>query len=112
MEPPGRQRRLRNLSAASATLRLVWHSDPDIFLTLGELTETYEAGWLSPEVITDIYSFYCQAVGKVASTVEPRSLQHYCRTTIRRILYENNQWLPEGIGSIGIPLKLQSYLNL
>ncbi|KAF8770371.1 uncharacterized protein LOC129987490 [Argiope bruennichi] len=98
--------------AAAEAVRLVWESVPDTFLNNEEMTAAYERFSISPEEIAKIYKFYCRAVGKVDSTVEPRSLQHYCRTTVRRILYENNQWLPEGICQIDLPPKLQRYLNL
>ncbi|KAF8770364.1 hypothetical protein HNY73_017906 [Argiope bruennichi] len=102
----------RDALAALDAVRLIWNSVSDIFLNMDEMTTVFEEIGLSSNEINDVYNFYIQAIDKLDCTLEPRSLQHYSRITVRRILYENNQWLPEGIKKIGLPPKLQRYLNL
>ncbi|XP_055951441.1 uncharacterized protein LOC129987491 [Argiope bruennichi] len=102
----------RNASASLDAVRLVWNSVPDRFLNIDEMTTFFEKIGLASNKIKEVYNFYSQAIDKLDYPLEPRSLQHYSRITVRRILYENNQWLPEGIKKIGLPPKLQRYLNL
>ncbi|KAF8770353.1 hypothetical protein HNY73_017898 [Argiope bruennichi] len=102
----------RDAAASLDAVRLVWNSVHDIFLNMDEMTTVFEKIGLTSNEIKEVYNFYFQAIDKLDCTLEPRSLQHYSRITVRRILYENNQWLPEGIKKIGLPPKLQRYLNL
>ncbi|CAL1294435.1 unnamed protein product [Larinioides sclopetarius] len=96
---------------ASEYLRLIWNSVPDSFLSFNEIAEAFKEGIDSAE-ITDIHDFYSKATGKLHPYVVPRTLKHYSRTVIRRRLSQNGHWLPDGIKEIGLPIILQSYLNL
>ncbi|GBN75845.1 hypothetical protein AVEN_78659-1, partial [Araneus ventricosus] len=98
-------------AAASGILRLVWNSLRDPFLTLREITEKFRE-MLSQRRIDDIYNFYSIAIGEFRTSVDLRSLKHHCRSTIRRRLWENGHWLPEGIEKIGLESAYRSYLNL
>ncbi|KAF8766621.1 hypothetical protein HNY73_019668 [Argiope bruennichi] len=97
--------------AAYEALRLIWNSIPHPYITFDEVQKAYRE-ILSSEEIEDIYEFYVEAVGEGTSKIQPRSLKQYCRTAIRRILWQNNQWLPNGIQQIQLPKKLQAFLNL
>ncbi|XP_055929808.1 uncharacterized protein LOC129960411 [Argiope bruennichi] len=92
-------------------LRLFWDSVPDSFLSFEEIKTVFIES-VDLKVIGDVASFYSKAIDEFHAVVEPRPLQHYCRTAIRRRLWERDQWLPEGIRKTRLPPKLQSYLNL
>ncbi|GBN78105.1 hypothetical protein AVEN_256323-1 [Araneus ventricosus] len=98
-------------SEASEFLRLIWNSVPDSFLSSDEIATAFKEGTNSTE-LSDIFNFYSEAVGGLHLDVVPRKLKHYSRTVIRRRLSQNGHWLPDGIKEIGLPKKLQSYLNL
>ncbi|GBN04930.1 hypothetical protein AVEN_275561-1 [Araneus ventricosus] len=103
--------RWEDIPAAYEALRLIWNSIPHPYISSAEIEKAY-TGVLSSEEIKDIYEFYVEAVGEGTSEVQSRSLKHYCRTTMLSILWQSNQWLPEGIQQIGLPNKLQAYLKL
>ncbi|GBN67194.1 hypothetical protein AVEN_160589-1 [Araneus ventricosus] len=100
----------RNPSAASESLRLGWNAVHDSFISCNEITAEFVC--FGSEEIVDIYDFYSKAVGECPEDVRPRTLKHLCRSTIRYQLWKGMQWLPEGIEQIGLPSRLQSYLNL
>ncbi|GBO23981.1 hypothetical protein AVEN_16600-1 [Araneus ventricosus] len=100
----------RNPSDAPEALRLVWESIPDAFLSYGEIATAFEA--LGPQRVERIYKLYSESVSEFDSSVHLRSLQHFSRTAIRKRLWKNKHWLPDGIRKTGLPQKLQSYLNL
>ncbi|GBN56383.1 hypothetical protein AVEN_73428-1 [Araneus ventricosus] len=97
--------------SAAECLRLLWSSLPDAFLSLEEIEMALQAG-LSSEIIRAVYDFYSRAVGMYPTSVEPRSLKHLSRVTVRRMLWENGCWIPDGIKLTGVPRELESFLNL
>ncbi|GBN87755.1 hypothetical protein AVEN_81933-1 [Araneus ventricosus] len=92
-------------------LRLVWCSIPDAFVSLQEMQEAYGFALNSTE-ISDVHTYYEEAIRQTVSCREPRTLSQYCKITVRKILHKNNQWLPDGITQLNLPPKLQDYLNL
>ncbi|KAF8778346.1 hypothetical protein HNY73_015077 [Argiope bruennichi] len=111
LQAPGHLNTAFNFSAARESLRLVWNSVPDNFISFEEMQAVFK-DVVGPESVVDLYNFYSNVVQEFHSVDEPRSLEHYCRITIRRTLWENERWLPEGIRKIGLPRKLESFLNL
>ncbi|GBM57105.1 hypothetical protein AVEN_125960-1 [Araneus ventricosus] len=67
---------------------------------------------LSSETIRDVYHFYSAAVGVYQAHVEPRSLKHLSRPTVRRMMLESVCRIPDGVKLTGVPKELQSFLNL
>ncbi|GBO35463.1 hypothetical protein AVEN_218616-1 [Araneus ventricosus] len=102
--------RLRCTETISEALRLLWNSSPVACITFGEI-ETAFKGFLPDKELKDMYEFYCSSIDEHHSVVESRPLKHLCRTTIRRIL-KKHFWIPEGVRLTGLPLSLQSFLNL
>ncbi|XP_055953060.1 uncharacterized protein LOC129988814 [Argiope bruennichi] len=98
-------------TAASEALRLVWNSVPDAHLSSEEINDIFK-NILNSNEIVNLYKFYSEAVCEFHAVVEPRSLKHYCRISIRKSLCRNKQWIPEGVQRIGLPVKLQSFLKL
>ncbi|GBL77389.1 hypothetical protein AVEN_41802-1 [Araneus ventricosus] len=98
-------------ASAAECLRLLWNSLPDAFFGFEEIEMALQAG-LSSETIRDVYNFYSGAVGEFHVRVEPRSLKHLSRPTVRRMLWKSGCWIPDGIRLTGVPRELQSFLNL
>ncbi|GBN63675.1 hypothetical protein AVEN_17804-1 [Araneus ventricosus] len=99
------------LNAATKSLRLLWNAVPDPFLCFDEIWDV-STGILEENEIGDICDLYSTAAGEFNTYREPRSLQHYSRTTIRKILWKNKHWLPDGVEQTGLPRHLKAYLNL
>ncbi|CAL1294443.1 unnamed protein product [Larinioides sclopetarius] len=97
-------------AAASESLRLIWNSLPDPFITLEEITAQFRT--FSHRRIAKIYNFYSLAIGEFRTAADIRSLKHLCRSTIRRRLWQNGHWLPDGIEKLGLNSEYKSYLNL
>ncbi|KAF8770307.1 hypothetical protein HNY73_017853 [Argiope bruennichi] len=89
-------------TAASEALRLVWNSVPDAHLSSEEINDIFK-NILNSNEIVNLYKFYSEAVCEFHAVVEPRSLKHYCRISIRKSLCRNKQWIPEGVQRIGLP---------
>ncbi|KAF8770352.1 hypothetical protein HNY73_017897 [Argiope bruennichi] len=96
---------------ALETLRLIWSSIPDPYISFEEFGGIF---WkvFSAEELERIYDFYGRAVGEFCEKCEPRSLQHLCRTVIRKTLRKNQYWIPEGIRQMGLSKPIQSFLNI
>ncbi|GBO14736.1 hypothetical protein AVEN_120361-1 [Araneus ventricosus] len=100
----------RGRRGAVDSLRLIWKSIPDSIITSEEFRSRFE-NILSLNYLTRVERFYHGVIGETPSDPEPRSLQHYCRTTIRAALSKNFQ-LPDGISRVGLPNRLQAYVRL
>ncbi|GBL77350.1 hypothetical protein AVEN_41773-1 [Araneus ventricosus] len=100
-------------SVPPEVLRLIWNSIPDAFITLEEIRNAYD-GVLSDTEMGNIYNYYTAAIGETSQRQgnTPRSLLHYSRVSVRRILFKNKHWLPDGISQLCIPKCLHSFLNL
>ncbi|GBO41036.1 hypothetical protein AVEN_181741-1 [Araneus ventricosus] len=98
-------------ASAAECLRLLWNSLPDAFFSFEEIEMALQAG-LRSETIKDLYNFYSGAFGVFHERVEPRSLKHLCRPTVRRMLWKSGCWIPDGIRMTAVPRELQSFLNL
>ncbi|GBN69667.1 hypothetical protein AVEN_18104-1 [Araneus ventricosus] len=101
---------LSNSVSGSQALKLLWRSIPTRFLTFDAFKGIY-GRILTPREIEDVYNFYRDIIGQDVPVCHPRMLKHLCRLTIRAILGENEH-LPEGIGDLGLPPGIQSYLQL
>ncbi|GBN75159.1 hypothetical protein AVEN_272720-1 [Araneus ventricosus] len=66
---------------------------------------------MSSETIRNVYNFCSGAVGVYQIHVQPRSLKHLYRPTVRRMLWERDCWMTDGIRLTGLPRELQSFLN-
>ncbi|GBM87159.1 hypothetical protein AVEN_79296-1, partial [Araneus ventricosus] len=97
--------------ATSEALRLLWNSFPDAYISFKEL-KTVFGNVFTDKKLKSIYRFYARAVGEFHEYAEPRSLQHQCRSIVRRVLRENKNWIPEGISQTGLAKPLQSFVNL
>ncbi|GBM41320.1 hypothetical protein AVEN_241480-1 [Araneus ventricosus] len=100
----------RGRRGAVDALRLIWRSIPDSIITSEEFRSRFE-NIFSLNHLTRVERFYQGVIGETPSGPEPRSLQHYCRTTIRAALSKNFQ-LPDGISRVGLPNRLQAYVRL
>ncbi|GBL73093.1 hypothetical protein AVEN_128246-1 [Araneus ventricosus] len=101
----------QNYPSASVALHLIWESVPDAYISLREIVLIF-AEFLSPVTVNKIYSFYTRAIGKSSESNNPRSLLHFCKTTIRRSLGSKKLWLPDAIKQAGFPTEIEQYLSL
>ncbi|CAL1291604.1 unnamed protein product [Larinioides sclopetarius] len=92
------------------SLQLVWRSIPDAVISLDELKSAFPA-LMDTKHIQEIHGYIKNITGEEAVFLQPRSLKHYCRCAVRRILCSNGQ-LSTGIDSLGLMSELQSYLKL
>ncbi|KAF8770311.1 hypothetical protein HNY73_017857 [Argiope bruennichi] len=96
-------------------LQMLWRSIPDPFITFPELTSVLP-GVPSPKLIEDITNFTKQITGEdVTEDYQPRRLKHYCRTTIRNILSNNNNnnmQFSTKISELRLPPAVDSYMRL
>ncbi|GBN74835.1 hypothetical protein AVEN_137485-1 [Araneus ventricosus] len=102
---------LYDLPEASEALRLVWSSIPDCFVSLQEMKDAYEHVFPA-EVMSAAHSFYEETIRQTVSCREPRSLTQYCRSVVRKSLYNSKQWLPDGIKQLKLPPRFEPFLNL
>ncbi|GBO22955.1 hypothetical protein AVEN_261652-1, partial [Araneus ventricosus] len=96
---------------ASEALCLIWCSVPDAYISFKEIKRAFR-GVFRAEELKSIYDFHAKAVGEFSESVEPRSLQHFFRSIIRRTLTENQIWIPEGLRQMCLPKAIESFLNL
>ncbi|GBN78445.1 hypothetical protein AVEN_5867-1 [Araneus ventricosus] len=82
--------------AASEALYLIWCSVSDACLTYREIKRGFVAAFIEEELM-EMYGFYVRATREFHEYVEPRSLQHLCRTVLRRTIRENKFWIPESV---------------
>ncbi|CAL1287687.1 unnamed protein product [Larinioides sclopetarius] len=95
----------------SEVLRLLWSSYPDAYISFKEFRKGFGDA-LSGRKLEKMYNFFSEAVGEFKEYVEPRSLQHLCRCTVRKTLAEKKIWIPEGVSQTGLAKPLQSFVNL
>ncbi|GBL62840.1 hypothetical protein AVEN_126533-1 [Araneus ventricosus] len=91
---------------ASEALRLIWCSVLDAYISFKEIKRAFRGIFIAEE-LKNIYDFYAEAVGESSESVEPRSLQHLCRSIIRRTLRENQIWIPEGLRQMCLPKAIE-----
>ncbi|GIY17593.1 SOCS box domain-containing protein [Caerostris darwini] len=91
-------------------IRWYWRSLPDPFISLAELVKAY-GKIMGLERVSYVHAVYEEAMGEDVPNLAPRPLMQYCRTTIRKTLFANNHWLPDGIRQINIPF-LHPFLKL
>ncbi|GBN25056.1 hypothetical protein AVEN_65055-1 [Araneus ventricosus] len=92
------------------SLQLVWRSIPDVVICLDELKAAFPA-LMGTKRIKEIHGYIRNITGEEAVFPQPRSLKHYCRCAVRKILCGNGQ-LSTGIDSLALMSELQSYLKL
>ncbi|GBO20690.1 hypothetical protein AVEN_129867-1 [Araneus ventricosus] len=70
---------------------VVWNSISDSLLSLYEILKGFEEACALQEtkrLATDVCNFYSEAIAGLQSYVVPWSLKHYCKTAIRKELFE------------------------
>ncbi|GBO02196.1 hypothetical protein AVEN_106193-1 [Araneus ventricosus] len=82
--------------AASEALCLIWCSVSDACITYREIKRGFGAAFIEEELM-EMYGFYVRAMREFHEYVEPRSLQHLCRTVLRRTIRRNKCWIPESV---------------
>ncbi|GBO01090.1 hypothetical protein AVEN_91181-1 [Araneus ventricosus] len=94
---------------AHKALAEMWRSIPDALLSQKEMEFTISK---YPELsIEELQSTYERIVGPYPSEPTPRSLTHYCRIAIRKVMSFNLQ-LPHGISKLDLPATVLSFLRL
>ncbi|GBM16385.1 hypothetical protein AVEN_202466-1 [Araneus ventricosus] len=87
----------------------MWRSIPDALLSQKEMAFIITK---NPDFsIEELQSTYERIVGPYPSEPTPRSLTHYCRIAIRKVMSFNLQ-LPHGISKLDLPATLLSFLRL
>ncbi|GIY16469.1 hypothetical protein CDAR_87411 [Caerostris darwini] len=96
---------------AAASLRLLWRSLPDAYLTYQEMQETFQMQ-LQATDLDNFVEFYQEVVHENCHVMKPRSLMDLCRGTIRKELETNKLYLPNAIEELKVPRRMKRFLNL
>ncbi|GBN88860.1 hypothetical protein AVEN_223342-1 [Araneus ventricosus] len=94
---------------AHKALAEMWRSIPDALLSQTEME--FIISNYPGFSIEELQSTYERIVGPYPSEPAPRSLTHYCRIAIRKVMAFNLQ-LPHGISKLDLPATLLSFLRL
>ncbi|XP_035227792.1 uncharacterized protein LOC118199997 [Stegodyphus dumicola] len=91
-------------------VRNIWRSVPDAFISFDEIRDL-----LLRNEVTNVEEI-CDTLRKhefssFDTIHQPRCLSHYSRCVIRSALMRNSH-LPDGISHLGLPKRLEAYLNL
>ncbi|KAG8190716.1 hypothetical protein JTE90_024852 [Oedothorax gibbosus] len=103
-------------------MRLIWRSVPDAYVTFEEIYGLFYGmmGTTSHQLMSRQHQYRLKSVLQelckktpypLPTSKSPRALAHYCRCAIRGRLRDNNE-IPLGFYSLGLPRKLVSYLKL
>ncbi|GIY16471.1 hypothetical protein CDAR_87431 [Caerostris darwini] len=96
---------------AAASLRLLWRSLPDAYLTYQEMQETFQMQLQASE-LENFFNFYQEVIQENSPVMKPRSLLDLCRGTIRKELDTNKLYLPNAIEELKVPRRMKRFLNL
>lgn len=91
-------------------LRLLWRAIPEAFFTQDEFASFFEHQ-IEQEILQYLHRFYSEIIEEYSFIKKPRSLGHYCRTIIRKGLYECRQ-LPDGIEQLELDGNSKAFLRL